>query len=283
MGVVKVVWRLGMKTQYNFFSHNGKILPISGAVVPLTSVEYSYGFGVYETLRVSKRKVLYVAAHVERLMKSAKIIGLEHNFTSGSVNQAINELVEKNKIESCNIKLLLIGSQDSASANLYILCLNPLFPDRKLYSTGAKCITQKYERPFPHAKTLNMLQSYLAYRAAKQSGAYDALAVNQAGCITEGTRTNFFAIKDKQIISPPEKDILLGVTREHALEAAKQNGFDIVERDIMLSSLNDYDGFFLTSTSSKIMPISTIDDQTFEIPDNLRELMSVYDQFLATL
>ena len=54
-----------------------------------------------------------------------------------------------------------------------------------------------------------MLQSYLAYRKAKEADCYDALLINMEGCITEGTRTNFFCIKEKTITTPPESEILL--------------------------------------------------------------------------
>jgi Branched-chain amino acid aminotransferase/4-amino-4-deoxychorismate lyase len=62
---------------FDFFSRNGKILPISEAVVPLASVEYSYGFGVYESIRVKNKNPIFLSDHLARLMDSAKIIGLE--------------------------------------------------------------------------------------------------------------------------------------------------------------------------------------------------------------
>lgn len=221
--------------------------------------------------------------HADRLLESAKILGIEHSLTGESIKHDTEELILKNEADSCNIKILLIGGKDADSANIYILCLNPLFPDRKLYKQGAKTITAHFERPFPNAKNLNMLQSYLAYRQAKQSGAYDALIVNRKGCITEGTRTNFFAVKDQQIYSPPADEILLGVTRQHVLEVAKNNEFVVTEQSIKQDELGDYDGFFITSTSSKIMPVSQIDDKKYEIPESVRILMKAYDQFLANL
>jgi branched-subunit amino acid aminotransferase/4-amino-4-deoxychorismate lyase len=261
---------------YKFFSLNGEILPIEGAVVPVEDVEYSYGFGVYETIRAHKGQALFLKEHCQRLMESAWIIGLEHDLTVDSVSRHVNELLKKNNVDVANIKILLIGGQP---ANLYILCLNPLFPDRKLYKNGAQTITQHYERPYPHAKTLNMLPSYLAFREAKKVGAYDALAINRDANITEGTRTNFFAIKGRTIYSPPEDQILLGVTRDHVLKVAENGGFKIVEQDLPLSEIAQFDGAFLTSTSSKIMPIKSIDDFSWQtVPNELKELMSTFDQ-----
>ncbi len=269
---------------YQYFSHNGQVLPIDQAIVPLSNIEYAYGFGVYETIRVSNGSPHFLAEHCQRLMRSAEAIGLEHAFSPPIVTENIVDLIKANKVVSCNLKIMLIGGASKDTANLYIMCLNPLFPDRKLYKTGVHCTTYSHERPFPHAKTLNMLPSYIAYRQAKATGAYDALLINNCGCITEGTRTNFFAIKDRTIFSPPEDEILLGVMRSAVLKVARDNNFTIEEKAIKLSDIQEYDGALLTSTSSKIMPLRSINNHSWEsIPPTLQELMKTFDQFLKTI
>ena len=269
---------------YDYFSRGGKILPIGQAMMPLGNVAYSYGFGVYATIRLSKGKLYFLDEHCQRLMNSAAIIGLDHPFTAAQVKAAAKELIAQNKAETCNLKILLIGGQAKDDATLDILCLNPLFPDRKLYKQGAACVTYRYQRNFPGAKTLNMLPSYLAYRSAKQAGAYDALLINRDGCVVEGTRTNFLALKGRTIVSPPAKDILPGVTRRHVLEVARQTGFQVVEKDIKLTAIGDYDTACLTSTSSKILPIRVIDNHDFGMPTAvLKELVLGFDRLLANL
>src|SRR3989344_3754461 len=249
--------------EFKYFSRNGDVMPIEKATVPLSSVEYSYGFGVYESIRVTAGVPYFLRDHIERLLGSAQEIQLAHPFTPELITKSIRELIAKNEAETCNLKILLIGpstsfdkAQDKSlraggEAMLNILCLNPLFPDKKLYRDGAHCITTVYERMLPHAKPLNMLGSYLAYRKAKEAGAYDALLIDREGCITEGTRTNFFCIKGKTLYSPPEARILLGVTRKVLLKVAAQEGFTLEERDIKLDEVASYDAAFITSTSTK--------------------------------
>ncbi len=267
--------------QIDFFSKNGEILPTREAMVALSNIEYAYGFGIYETIRVSHAIPHFLSEHLDRLLKSAEIIELEHVFTKTQVEKFVTELVIANKIIACNVKILLIGGANKDLAQLYIQCLPPLFPDKKLYKNGASVITAHYERVIPHAKTLNMLQSYMAYRYAKKQECYDALLINRLGFITEGTRTNFFAIKGKTIYSPSEKEILLGVTRDSVLRVAKENGYTVQEANISVSDLSDYDGAFLTSTSSKIIPIKKIDGFEFgDISDETKKLMVLFDNFL---
>ena len=266
---------------FKFFSHNGQIKSVEEAAIPLSNIEYQYGFGVYETIRVTNGVPYFLKDHLERLRESAHTIGLEHAFSDEFIENAIAELIRENAVETCNLKILLIGGSTKETASLYILCLNPLFPDKKLYRDGVHCITYEHERMFPHAKTLSMLGSYLAYRKARMASAYEALLVNH-GNITEGTRTNFFAIKEKTLYSAPEKDILLGVTRKAVLTIATQNGFRVEERNLRLDDIKEY-GAFLTSTSSKILPIRSIDSLTLrEPPPALKTLMLLFDEFLKT-
>ncbi|QQS19454.1 aminotransferase class IV [Candidatus Saccharibacteria bacterium] len=248
---------------FQFFSHNGAVLPLEKAVVPLASIEYSYGFGVYETIRVSDGKPRFIKDHCQRLQTSADTIGLEHNYKPSQIEAFVTDIVKANEVETCNVKVLLIGSKAATDADIYILCLAPYFVDRKLYKTGCHCTTYEYERMYPHAKTLNMLPSYLAYRDAVRAEAHDALLINRRGEITEGTRSNFFVMRDTTIFSPPESDILLGVTRDHVLKLARAQGFDIVHQPIPLDSLASYDTAFLTSTSAKILPIHSVDAHCF--------------------
>lgn len=269
--------------EFKYFSHNGELKPAAEAAIPLSNIEYSYGFGVYETIRVANKIPYFLLDHIERLGESARIIGLEHPFEGESIEKYIQELVKKNQLDSANLKMLLIGAKKKEEAQLFVICLNPLFPDKKLYRDGASFVTYEYERAFPHAKSLNMLQSYLAYKKAKAAGAYDALLVNRDGCITEGTRTNFFCITGKTILSPRESEILLGVTRKAVLQVARHNGYEIEQGDITWGDIQRADGVFVTSTSSKIVPARSIDELALpESPPVLKELMQLFDEFLDT-
>jgi len=265
---------------FQYFSCNGEILPVDRAVVPLASIEYSYGFGVYETIRVSGGQPRFLEDHCARLQASADAIGLEHNYQPSEIGQYITDVSRANEVETCNVKVLLIGGRSAAEASLYVVCLAPYFVDRKLYKTGCHCTTYKYERMYPHAKTLNMLPSYLAYRDAQKAGAHDALLINRRGEITEGTRSNFYTIREKTLYSPPESEILLGVTRSHVLALAHRQGFTVVEKPIPLEGLAQYEAAFLTSTSAKIVPIRSVDSFQYSSgqPEMLKSLMQAFNK-----
>lgn len=267
---------------YKYFSHNGSLLPVEQAVVPLSNIEYSYGYGVYETIRVANGVTYFLDQHSQRLMQSAQIIELEHNFDEAFVCKAVKALVDQTEMPAYNLKVLLIGGATADKANLYVTCLNPHFPDRKLYRMGVKLISQQLERLYPQAKSLNMFTSYIAYRRAQQAGAYDALLINNEGFVTEGTRTNFFGLVGKRLVSPPEQDCLNGVTRQNVIKVAKNSGFSLAENVIRFDQIDGFDSVFVTSTPSKIMPVRAIDEKVWSQPVSpaLQDLMKAYDQFI---
>lgn len=268
---------------FSYFSKNGNLAPLHDATIPLEDIAYQYGFGVYETLKVRNGVLYFTAQHVARLLESARLLGLEHPFIFRDISSFIAAVVKKNAMENGNIKMLLIGGKTAQSASLYILPLAPLFPDRKLYTKGTSAITVQYERFLPNAKTLNMLRSYLYYTQAIQRGHYDVVFVDEGGYVLEGSRTNFFAIKGRSIVTPPAKYVLEGVTRQTVIYAARKSGFLVVERRISKRSLKTYDSTFLTSTSSNIIPLVNIDTIRYpNIPPALKELMEVYKIYLKT-
>ncbi len=267
--------------KFKYFSHNGNILPIEKATIPISNIEYSYGYGVYESMRVRNNKAFFEKQHIKRLLNSASILEISHLFTESKISEFISELIKEEKPDTCNIKLLLIGGKTNVESQLFIILLNPLFPDRNFYSSGVDTITYEFQRLFPNAKTLNMLGSYMAYRKAKENSCYDALLVDENKNIIEGTRTNFLAIKDNKIFTQPEEQILEGITREIVLYLARKRDYQIVETNLAIKNISNYDSAFLTSTSSKIIPIRKINEFDFpEISKSLKDLMKSYDEFL---
>jgi branched-subunit amino acid aminotransferase/4-amino-4-deoxychorismate lyase len=267
------------------FSKNGNILPIDAATISLNSIEYMYGFGVYETIRVAHGIPYFLTDHCQRLLASAKIIGLDHPFSEEFLGGAIKELIRTLGASTAayNLKVLLIGGARKEHAQLFILPLAALFPDKKLYRDGVGATIVEYERLFPQAKTLNMLPSYIHYRKAKEAGCYDALLQNRCGAITEGTRTNFFGMSGTTLITAPDETVLAGVTRKNVLSLAAHHGFTIEFRSLTSLELKKIDAAFFTGTSIGIMPITSIDGIMFEKnSQSIRKLMKHYDDFKKT-
>lgn len=79
--------------------------------------------------------------------------------------------------------------------------------------------------------------------------------------ITEGSHTNFFAVKNNKLFTAPLSHYILdGVTRKIVLELCKKNKIDFVEEYIEVNGLKTFEEFFLTGTTTEVTPVVQIDE-----------------------
>lgn len=263
-------------------SKNGRIVPTGEVGIGIDHLELTHGFGVHETLRCVGGKIYFAEEHAARLCASARIIGLEHLFDERSIVEWLESFAAQVRQSAFMLKVRLVGAARKEDAQLFIYAVDLPLIDEKIYQAGVSLITRAGERIYPNAKTFCMLQGYIFHREAKAEGAYECVFVNRRGEVTEGTRTNFFALKDGVIYSAPVQDILPGITRAHVLETAKSMGMRLEEGAIKAETLSAYDGFFITSTSINILPVHQIDHISKPIPDEIAELRRAYGIFLTS-
>lgn len=262
-------------------SINGHITQAADGILPITSLEVTYGVGVYETVKVRNTITYFIPQHIDRLLNSASLVGIMHELTADQIATHLTEYISSLHIESCNIKIILLA-QKNGGAQLYIMSLAPQYPKKQWYRDGVKVIPYTYERWMPQAKSLNMLPSYFYYKKAKEQGAYDALYIDKRGNIHEGSRTNVFVLNGDQIMSPPKEDILEGVTLMSLEQVLKKSRFSITYKQIPYDTLMSYDGMFLTSTSTKVMPVKTVGEKSFPaIHKRMHEIRDMYEKALA--
>ena len=248
------------------------------SVDKVTSFDFSNQRGVYETLKLRDGVLFFPNDHIDRLFHSIKLFNLndEINFSKQELNDTLDELVEKNKLSDANIRIYYIDQKESKE--LYLMMIDPIFPNLELYKNGVKTISVHGARNNSQVKYINPETSQKIYQKAKELGAYDALLVN--GYVTEGTRTNIFLVKEGKFYTPPKERVLEGVTRKHVIEVIKNNGMEIFEEDIFYNSLQNFDGAFLTGTSTSVMPVNSIDNINFEIDNNIRFIQKKFDAYL---
>ena len=104
------------------------------------------------------------------------------------------------------------------------------------------------------------MPSVIANQNAIRNNAFEAILFRD-DIITEGSHTNFFAVKNNNIYTAPLSNyILSGITRKEILELCKENKIDFFEEHITINKLKDYDEFFLTGTTTEVTPVIQIDD-----------------------
>lgn len=235
---------------------NGKIIPESEAVLPVTLREVQQSFSVYEALRITDGHAVHMDDHMRRLEESCALIGLVSPFSDEEIAQGLDALIEHDRIRNATARILLVGGPFA----MYFITYSDLltYPE-SYYTDGVKAITYSGERFLPQAKTSNLLMQYMAKEEAARHGAFEALLVNRNGLITEGTRTNFYIIDGNRLITAPDSDVLSGITRISVIEAASQLGLDIEYRAVGVKEAYGAESAFISSTSMAALPLSAID------------------------
>ena len=94
---------------------------------------------------------------------------------------------------------------------------------------------------------------------AYEKDAFETILIRD-GYVTEGTSTNVFIIKDNVIHTHPVNNkILNGITRMKVISLLKKENIKYVEKPSTKEELFNADEVFITSTTSEVMPVTTID------------------------
>jgi branched-chain amino acid aminotransferase len=155
-----------------------------------------------------------------------------------------------------------------ASAPLRVVLVEPLSPPpASWYRDGIAVVTARTERAGDAAqggaKVGNYLASLLALKVAKAAGAQEALIVDTAGRVIEGTTSNVFLVRGGQVITPPEQaGILPGITRAHLVEIAAEIGHPVQFSAIVPADLAAADEVFISSSIREVVPVVRVDEHT---------------------
>jgi len=243
---------------FEYIILNGRMRPASEAKVSLFSPALFSSFGVYESVEVAEGVPFHLQDHLSRLAESAEMIELSLPFSIYEIASWVNRLVPQNGNRDCLLRIIALGVTQAEDEALVAILPQPLpsYPD-SYYWEGATAITFEGSRALPACKSLNTLVNYLARRQAIRAGVHEAILCS-GGEMTEGSRSNIFAVCRDEIRTPPSDRVLSGITRDIIIRLALQAGYQVSEAPLSLMDLPQFSEFFITSTSMHIIPIARI-------------------------
>jgi len=254
--------------QHEYFVLNSEIKPVEKY--------YSSGKdgGIYEVLRIISGTSLFLEDHLSRFFHSAQLSAKTVNFTENQLQEVLKKLIKANSVANGNVMITFNG-------NLLAYFIKHTYPKPKMYSSGVTCGILHAERENPNAKTLQTPVRDLADKMLAENGYYEVLLVDHFSNITEGSRSNVFFVSGNELVTSPSNNVLMGITRQKAIQLACNLNIQINEREVHLNELQYFDAAFITGTSPKILPLSKIDGVSFN-PQNeiVRKLMNGYNEMI---
>ncbi|NBG89402.1 aminotransferase class IV [Isachenkonia alkalipeptolytica] len=240
---------------------------------------------IYEVLRVIQGTPLFLTEHLNRLYVSLKILNLRDSYDLSplrSLEDSILTLISKNAIENCNLKIIVTHFNGQRSLNCYGFFIPSSYPPADAYKTGVNTILYHGTRENPNAKVYQKELREDVAKKLKAADAYEALLVNEAGEISEGSRSNLFFVKNQTVYTPPAKQVLLGITREKILQLMEDHNIPYEVTTIHEKDLEGMNGAFMTGTSPKVLPLRRIGSLHYASASHpvIQKIMELYNALI---
>ena len=257
------------------YVRNGVSAAISGFVPDMSADIY------YEVIRLIEGKLLFLPEHLERLRASLSESAI-HYPGEQRIEEHLRLLLAENPFRNGNIRICV---QQSPGKEPVLQCyfISYFYPDTMMYKNGVRLVSYPHQRPNPGIKKWDNAFRSAVGQYIRDHQVYEALLLNPASQITEGSRSNIFFIDPVgSLLTVPEKHVLPGITRRHVLEIATKEGIRFREKTISIDELDGLDAAFISGTSPKVLPVKQIDNFNFDVNHPiLKLLMDRFDRLIS--
>ena len=226
-----------------------------------------FGDGVYEVLRSYDGKIFALEEHLQRFANSLAAIGI-----AGVDMDQIRSRIQRafDAAGTANAKIYFHITRGSAprdhiwDANLkpnFFLTVSQMVDEPDIKTKGiAVSIHPDWRWKRCDIKSLNLLPNVLARQDAARKDCAEAILVDEAGLITEGAASTFFAIFGQTLQTAPlTANILPSITRKYVIQAGENTGLEMVEKSLTSQQAAGADELFIAVTTKDIVPVVKFD------------------------
>jgi branched-chain amino acid aminotransferase len=261
---------------------NGKIVRESEVMIPFRDQGFLRGDAVFDMTRSFNGKAFRLREHIARLYRSLKYLDLDPGLSPDEMAAISEDVLARNRHLlgpgedywlaqriSRGVNPVPGDNWDHYGPNVIAECVPlPLKERAQHFRDGIDIITPSLRRTSPdslspRAKMHQYLNLVLADREVKaQNPAAWAVLLDVNGNLSEGQGSNVFLVRNGGLLTPKEKYILPGVSRQAVIDLARQHEIPFEERDIDLYDAYTADECFLTSTSLCICGVRSVNGRT---------------------
>ena len=277
---------------------NGRYLYQKDAFVNIEDRGYQFADGVYEVVAVSNSNLIDIEPHLDRLDRSLSELNIVWPCERRVLNLILNVVIKRNYLKEGILYLQITRGvaprghefpSNNIRPSLIVTASRKGLSSHLLYQKGVNVVTARENRwARRDIKSVSLLPNVLAKQFAVDNGAFETWLVDENSQITEGASTNaWIVLEDGQLVTRhlgPE--ILSGITRMKVIELAKNNKFQVEQRPFTKNEAIQAKEAFLTSTTSLVMPVITIDGIKVGNgkPGNISlELLALYRQHMSKI
>ena len=249
-----------------------RLLPRSQARVSVFDSVVQGGDAVWEGLRVYRGRVADLGLHLDRLLDSAHALAFQGIPERDGIRRALFDTLRANGMQDgAHVRLTLTRGEkvtsgmsphwNQSGCTLIVLAE---WKDLVYDQDGIRLITSSVRRNTPQCLDSkihhnNLINNILAKIEANHAGADDAVMLDVNGFVSETNATNIFLVRRGALLTPHADSCLPGITRRTVMDAARQSGIEVVERNLSLTEVYTADEAFTTGTMGALAPVLEVD------------------------
>ena len=249
---------------------NGSFVPYEDAKLPIMDRGFLFADGIYEVAAVLDGRLVDNAAHLARLDRSLGEIRIENPYSAAEWARLEEELVRRNSLREGLVYMEVtrgvaereFGFPPAGTKPTVVMFTQPkTIRHSPQAEAGIGVVTVpdlRWKRR--DIKSVALLAQVLAKQAAVEAGVGEAWMVED-GHVTEGSSSTAFIITtDRKIVTRPlSTAVLPGITRMAVMRLAGEASLTVEERLFSVEEAHAAAEAFVTSASSLVMPVVTID------------------------
>lgn len=259
---------------------DGELVPWREAKVHVLTHTLHYGMGVFEGVRAYQTEqgpaIFRLQEHTDRLFNSAKILAMPMPFSKDELNDAQQQVVTKNNLNSAYLRpMCFYGSEgmglraDGLKTHVMVAAWPwGAYLGEDGINKGIRIKTSSFTRHHVNVTMCkakangNYMNSMMALQEALRDGYDEALLLDVDGFVAEGSGENIFLVRNGVLYTPDLTSALDGITRNTIFVLAKECGYEIVEKRITRDEVYIADEVFFTGSAAEVTPIREVDNRT---------------------
>ncbi|MCK4760785.1 MAG: aminotransferase class IV family protein [Candidatus Aminicenantes bacterium] len=232
--------------------------------VPIHDWGVSFGYGLFETLRIYNGIPFLLEAHLDRMLDSSRQLGFFHFPTKETLTRLVDDYVKNNRLVGEAIRLsVTYGSQAKKITPRVFITHRPVPYGAADYEQGIATVVSPYRKnefsPVVNHKTFNQLENILSFPPGGRDIFGECIFLNTCGYIAEGSKSNLFFVRDKEILTPSvDCGLLPGVTRRKIIDLLARRGIRVREGRCTLEELCESEECFCSNSLMEVLPIVRI-------------------------
>ena len=282
---------------------DGEIDWLENIRVPVTDRGFLYGDAIYEVFRTYQGKPFLYDEHYDRLLNSARLIGMNVSFSKEEILEKVKETLKKSEAKAGDeiyVRYQITRGSgpidlnpDLADAQRLVIIIKEVPKwNPEHYQVGVRLAVPRILRNSvnnldPNIKGGNYLNNILALTQAREMGADDCVMLDVQRNVTECSNSNFWCVIDGRFVTPALGN-LVGLTRKSLVTLLSDAGLAVEETVLHYDELKSASECFVTSATREVMPVSELileDGQRLHFPEGggerTRQAKELYQKMLV--